>query len=101
MLLAQLPNGRDGAPTEHAEVADFALDTLVDQFTHQPVKECRGRLLEHALTASGDALCRYDVVALLEQTDHFRQQLRRVLKVRVHYNGRVACREIETGSNCR
>src|ERR1700683_1917294 len=66
---------------------------------NQAIEDRRRPALEWRIRVARNSLRRYDVVALLKELYHVWQQLRRILKIGVHYDDGISSGKIESCRN--
>src|SRR6185295_7484825 len=101
MLFAQFVYRDNGSAAEKPEISDLILNPLIHKLSNDPVEELRRVALEKTIAVARRPLGRHNVVALIEQFEHLRQEFGRVLEIRIHHSDGIAGREIESCRDCR
>ena len=85
----------DYATVHQPEVAGVERDARLGEAIEQPVERVRRRELEWRLTVARHALAIRDVVALAPPLHHLRNDIGRILQIRVDEHHRIASRVLE------
>src|SRR5262245_7676587 len=99
MLFSQRANSSHSSSTEHPEVTDFSLNSLVHHLADHPIEPLGRMAFEKAVTVTRQAACGDNVISVLEQREHMRQHFRRILQIRIHHSNSVSRSEIESSGD--
>lgn len=91
----------ESAPAHQPEIAGIERNLDFDQSIEHPVEEAGRSCLEPGLAVAHCALAVHDVGAVIHHPHHLRQQLGRILQIRIDNEDALAYADAEPGRECK